>query len=183
MQCLTGPKPHLHLLAHKLSLSPPTNSKSLFTEIIVISSTCSKNVFIIAATARPEILDPALTRPGRLDRVFVCDRQKTREEERDILPSLASLFDFEEGVDVDAVVLAVIDLLHVTAADIHGLLIDASIVAQRKDSEKLLTAHLEIALSRLRVSLPNEQRIFLEIQLAKYRRGKDSSTTIKSGNN
>ena len=38
-----------------------------------------KNVFVIAATSRPDIIDPALLRPGRLDTHLLCDLPNVQE--------------------------------------------------------------------------------------------------------
>ena len=59
-------------------------------------------IFVFAATSRPDLLDAALLRPGRLDRMLLCDFPSTSERS-DILQVLSKKLPLAEDVDLDSV--------------------------------------------------------------------------------
>lgn len=50
-----------------------------------------EGVYVLAATSRPDLIDPALLRPGRLDKSLLCS-MPTVEERHDVSPCLTKLF-------------------------------------------------------------------------------------------
>lgn len=56
-------------------------------------------VFVIAATNRPDIIDPAMLRPGRLDRVLYVDLPNLQERE-EILRTVTRTTPLDEDVDL-----------------------------------------------------------------------------------
>jgi peroxin-6 len=66
-------------------------------------SSPSAHVVVIAATNRPDLLDPSLLRPGRLDRLLYLGPAKTREHCLKILLAQTRRFRFEEGCDAATV--------------------------------------------------------------------------------
>ncbi|KAK8618635.1 hypothetical protein V6N13_132621 [Hibiscus sabdariffa] len=82
-------------------------------------------VFVFAATSRPDLLDAALLRPGRLDRLLFCDFPSPLER-LDILTVLSRKLPLASDVDLDTVA-------HVTegfsGADLQALLSDAQLAA------------------------------------------------------
>ncbi|KAF8029058.1 hypothetical protein BT93_E1661 [Corymbia citriodora subsp. variegata] len=82
-------------------------------------------VFVFAATSRPDLLDAALLRPGRLDRLLFCDFP-SRQERLDILKVLSRKLPLASDVDLDAIA-------HMTegfsGADLQALLSDAQLQA------------------------------------------------------
>ncbi|MEE9202104.1 MAG: ATP-dependent zinc metalloprotease FtsH, partial [Dehalococcoidia bacterium] len=105
----------------------------------------STNVIVIAATNRPDILDPALLRPGRFDRQVVLDRP-------DIQGRKAILDVHAKGKPLDSAV----DLTKVaketpgfTGADLANLLNEAAILAARRTKTTVGTGELEDAVDRL----------------------------------
>ncbi|TXG48256.1 hypothetical protein EZV62_027550 [Acer yangbiense] len=82
-------------------------------------------VFVFAATSRPDLLDAALLRPGRLDRLLFCDFPSPHER-LDILKVLSKKLPLENDVELDAIA-------HITegfsGADLQALLSDAQLAA------------------------------------------------------
>ncbi|GMH02682.1 hypothetical protein Nepgr_004521 [Nepenthes gracilis] len=82
-------------------------------------------VFVFAATSRPDLLDAALLRPGRLDRLLFCDFPSLQDR-LDILTVLSRKLPLEGGVDLAA-------LAYMTdgfsGADLQALLSDAELAA------------------------------------------------------
>ncbi|KAA8544695.1 hypothetical protein F0562_019457 [Nyssa sinensis] len=82
-------------------------------------------VFVFAATSRPDLLDAALLRPGRLDRLLFCDFP-SQHERLDILTVLSRKLPLDSDVDLDAIA-------HMTegfsGADLQALLSDAQLAA------------------------------------------------------
>nr|GMD77864.1 peroxisome biogenesis protein 1 isoform X1 [Ipomoea batatas] len=82
-------------------------------------------VFVFAATSRPDLLDAALLRPGRLDRLLFCDFPSPRER-LDILRVLSRKLPLESDVNLEAIA-------HMTegfsGADLQALLSDAQLEA------------------------------------------------------
>ncbi|KAG5504140.1 hypothetical protein JIQ42_05972 [Leishmania sp. Namibia] len=89
--------------------------------------TASGDVFIIGATNRPDLLDAALLRPGRFDRLCYLSIPSTREEQLFALKALTRKFDMSADVDL----LAVLQPLgfEYTGADFFALCSDAMMFA------------------------------------------------------
>ncbi|CAH9133056.1 unnamed protein product [Cuscuta epithymum] len=82
-------------------------------------------VFVFAATSRPDLLDAALLRPGRLDRLLFCDFPSPRERS-DILRVLSRKLPLASDVNLDAVA----DMTDgFSGADLQALLSDAQLEA------------------------------------------------------
>ncbi|KAJ4980645.1 hypothetical protein NE237_031482 [Protea cynaroides] len=82
-------------------------------------------VFVFAATSRPDLLDAALLRPGRLDRLLFCDFPSLRERV-DILTVLSRKLPLVNDVDLDAVASLTEGF---SGADLQALLSDAQLAA------------------------------------------------------
>jgi SpoVK/Ycf46/Vps4 family AAA+-type ATPase len=93
-----------------------------------------ENVFVIATSSRPDMVDPALTRPGRLDLVIVCDLP-TLEEKEEILAALWEDY-MGECPDKSMIeeIAASLDSA-CTGADIKAGFVNAKIIASRTSSE------------------------------------------------
>ncbi|XP_050367235.1 peroxisome biogenesis protein 1 isoform X2 [Argentina anserina] len=82
-------------------------------------------VFVFAATSRPDLLDAALLRPGRLDRLLFCDFPSPRER-LDILTVLSKKLPLDGDVDLSAIA----DMTEgYSGADLQALLSDAQLAA------------------------------------------------------
>ena len=82
-------------------------------------------VVVIAATSRPDMLDPALLRPGRMDKLVLCDFPNERERE-EILRALARSLRLSADVDFASLAAATEGL---SGADLRALLSDAQLAA------------------------------------------------------
>jgi len=116
------------------------------------------NVIIVAATNRPDILDPALLRPGRFDRRVVLDRPDMRGREAILKvhsrgKPLAS--------DVDLSVLAKTTPGFV-GADLENLVNEAAIVAARKNKKSISMRDFEEAVERVVLGPERRSRIITE---------------------
>ena len=123
----------------------------------------SKGLLILAATNRPEVLDPALLRPGRFDRRIIVDRPdlKGRVE---ILKVHAKDVMLDETVDLEAIALATSG---VVGSDLANMINEAAILAvkngRRAVSQKDLQESVEVVLvgkeKKDRILSPQERRI------------------------
>ncbi|GAV58235.1 AAA domain-containing protein/PEX-1N domain-containing protein [Cephalotus follicularis] len=82
-------------------------------------------VFVFAATSRPDLLDAALLRPGRLDRLLFCDFP-SQHERLDILTVLSRKLPFASDVDLDVISYMTEGF---SGADLQALLSDAQLAA------------------------------------------------------
>jgi len=121
------------------------------------------NVIIMAATNRPDILDPALLRPGRFDRRVVMDRPDIRGR-RQILNIHANGKPLAPDVDLDTIARLTPGFV---GADLENLLNEAAILAARRNQHQIRMSELKEAIERVsmgperrsRVISPEERRI------------------------
>ncbi len=99
-------------------------------------------IVILAATNRPDVLDPALLRPGRFDRQIVVPAPD-RGGRRKILELYAKKRPFATGVDWDALSRRTAGM---TGAQLEQLTNEAALVAARSGSGEISAEHLESAL-------------------------------------
>ncbi|MEJ2268746.1 MAG: ATP-dependent zinc metalloprotease FtsH [Desulfobulbaceae bacterium] len=115
----------------------------------------NKGVIILAATNRPEILDPALLRPGRFDRQILVDRPDLKER-------VAILKVHCKGVTIaDSVDLAVIARRTpgFTGADLAHLVNEATLLAVRKGKDDVDNEEFEQAIDRIVAGLEKKNRV------------------------
>ncbi len=98
-------------------------------------------VILIAATNRPDVLDPALLRPGRFDRHVVVPRPDIRGREGILQVHIRKV---PLSTDVDVSVLAR-STPGFTGADLENLVNEAALLAARNDKEKVNMLDLELA--------------------------------------
>ena len=113
------------------------------------------NIIIIAATNRPDILDPALLRPGRFDRQVVMDRPDVKGRE--------AIFRIHArgkpiARDVRFEVLARLTPGYV-GADIENVINEAAILAARRNKRFITMAELQEAIERVRMGPERRSRL------------------------
>jgi cell division protease FtsH len=112
----------------------------------------NEGVILIAATNRPDVLDPALLRPGRFDRHVVVPRPDIRGREGILQVHIRKV---PLSADVDVGVLAR-STPGFTGADLENLVNEAALLAARNDQEKIGMRDLE--LSKDKVMMGAERR-------------------------
>jgi cell division protease FtsH len=108
-----------------------------------------ENVIVLAATNRPDVLDPAILRPGRFDRT-VTVHMPDFTERREIIEVHAKNKKFSENADLDVIAKKTIGY---SGADLENLLNEAAIMAAkdgRKEikQEDLMESYLKVKLGR-----------------------------------
>jgi cell division protease FtsH len=118
----------------------------------------SKGVIIMAATNRPDVLDPALLRPGRFDRQVIVDRPdlKGREAILNVHARGVALAD-----DVDLRVIAA-RTPGFTGADLANVINEAALLAARRERDDVGMAELEEAIDRVVAGLERKSRVMSE---------------------
>ena len=118
----------------------------------------NSSVILIAATNRPDILDPALLRPGRFDRRVTVDRPDVRGREQ-ILRVHAEGKPFEEGVDFARLAKVTPGF---TGADLANLANEAALLAARRNKETIGPAEVEEAMERVMAGPERKSRVITE---------------------
>ena len=112
-------------------------------------------VILIAATNRPDILDPALLRPGRFDRQIVVDRPDVNGR-RDILKVHLKNKKVDKDVDIDVIARRTPGFV---GADLENLINEAALLAARRNKEALGMSELEDAIDRVIAGPERKSRI------------------------
>ena len=105
----------------------------------------TSGVVVIASTNRPDILDPALTRPGRFDREIMVNLADMRGREQ-ILRVHARRLKLEDELDLTWIARGTPGF---SGADLANLLNEAAIAATRDDSEAVGRRHVEYARDKI----------------------------------
>jgi cell division protease FtsH len=120
------------------------------------------NVIVIAATNRPDVLDPALLRPGRFDRQVVLDRPDIRGRTA-ILQVHAKGKPLEVSVTLETLAKQTPGF---SGADLANLLNEAAILAARRNKRKVGMSELEEAIDRVVAGPARKSRIISEREKA-----------------
>lgn len=113
-----------------------------------------KGVIIIAATNRPEVLDPALLRPGRFDRVVVVDRPDLKGREA-ILRLHTRNIPLAENVDLKVIAARTPGMV---GADLANIVNEAALLAGRKGKKVVEMEDFEEAIDRVIAGLARKSR-------------------------
>ncbi|MFN6496310.1 MAG: ATP-dependent zinc metalloprotease FtsH [Nostoc sp. DedQUE01] len=117
-------------------------------------------VIIIAATNRPEILDPALRRPGRFDRQVVVDRPDKIGREA-ILKVHARNVKLADDVDLSTIAIRTPGF---AGADLANLVNEAALLAARRNSQAVTMADFNEGIERLIAGLEKRSRVLNETE-------------------
>jgi cell division protease FtsH len=118
----------------------------------------SQNIILIGATNRPDVLDPALLRPGRFDRQIVVDRPD-RNGRRQILAVHTKGKPLQPGLDLDSLAAATPGF---TGAELSNLVNEAALLAARRGLTAIGQAELDEGVMRVVAGPEKKARIISE---------------------
>lgn len=109
----------------------------------------SQNVIVMTATNRPDVLDPALMRPGRFDRRIIVDLPNTSDRQK-ILEIYAHNKDLADDVDLAALARTTPGF---SGADLRNLLNEAALLAARDEKQVIENHDIEQARDKILMGL------------------------------
>jgi cell division protease FtsH len=115
----------------------------------------NKGVIIMAATNRPEILDPALMRPGRFDRQVLVDRPDVKGREK-ILQLHAKKIKLSANVNLDLLAAKTPGFV---GADLANIVNEAALLAARQNKDAVEMADFDEAIERVVAGLQKKSRV------------------------
>ena len=115
----------------------------------------NEGIIIVAATNRPDILDPALLRPGRFDRQITVDRPDVTGREA-VLKVHARNKPLDESVNLKAIAQRTPGF---SGADLENLLNEAALVAARRNKKKIDMTDLDEASDRVIAGPAKKSRV------------------------
>ena len=126
----------------------------------------TSGLVLLAATNRPEVLDPALLRAGRFDRQILVDRPDKRGREQILAVHLKKA---KLGPDVSAPEIAALTP-GFTGADLANLVNEATLLATRRNAEAVTMADFNNAVERIVAGLEKRNRLLnpLERRVVAY---------------
>ncbi len=120
----------------------------------------NEGIIIIAATNRPDILDPALLRPGRFDRQIVVDVPDVVGR-REILKVHAQGKPLEEAVDMDVLARRTPGF---TGADLANMINEAALLAARRGKHKISMEEMEDSVERVIAGPEKKSRVISDYE-------------------
>ena len=118
----------------------------------------SKGLILIAATNRPDVLDPALLRPGRFDRQVVVDRPDVKGREA-ILKIHAKNVKLSSDVDLSAIARTTSGF---AGADLANVINEAALLAVRAGRKSVIMEDLDEAVEKAVAGLQKKSRVIKE---------------------
>jgi len=118
----------------------------------------TQNIIVIAATNRPDVLDPALLRPGRFDRRVMIDLPDLKDREEVLLvharkKPLASNVDLRKIAERTA---------GFSGADLANILNEAAILAAREDKKEIVNENLFEAIEKVMIGPERKSRVITD---------------------
>ena len=114
-----------------------------------------ESVIVMAATNRPDVLDPALIRPGRFDRRITLDRPD-KKARKQILEIHSRDVPLADDVDLDTVAAMSVGF---AGADLKNLVNEAALYAGRKEKDQVEAEDFDQALDKIRLGIEREDVI------------------------
>lgn len=118
----------------------------------------NENVIVMAATNRPDILDPALLRPGRFDRRVTVDLP-TQRDRVDILRIHAEGKPLSDAVDLEKIARGTPGF---SGADLENLLNEAALLAAREEADRIGPHHVDEAIDKIMMGLERKGLVLTE---------------------
>jgi len=118
------------------------------------------NVIVVAATNRPDVLDPALLRPGRFDRQVVLDRPDIKGR-REVLNVHIKGKPLDKAVDLEAIARRSPGF---SGADLANLVNEAAILAARRNKKSVGNDEFNEAIDRVIAGPERRSRIISEVE-------------------
>lgn len=118
----------------------------------------NSGVIIIAATNRPDVLDPALLRPGRFDRQVVVDRPDVKGR-TGILKVHTARIPLGDDIDLEVIAKGTPGL---SGADIANIVNEAALLAARRNSEKVTMYDFENAKDKILMGVERKSMVISE---------------------
>lgn len=115
----------------------------------------NEGIIIVAATNRPDILDPALLRPGRFDRQITVDRPDVKGREA-VLKVHARNKPLSKDVNLETIARYTTGF---TGADLENLLNEAALIAARRNRKDISMAEIEEGFDRVIVGTEKKSRV------------------------
>ena len=115
----------------------------------------NEGVIIIAATNRPDVLDPALLRPGRFDRQVIVPIPDIKGREK-ILEIYAKKTKLAKDVDLSVIARGTPGF---SGADLENLINEAALMAARANDEEVTLQHLELAKDKIMMGTERKSMI------------------------
>jgi cell division protease FtsH len=115
----------------------------------------NESVIVLAATNRPDVLDPALLRPGRFDRHVTVDRP-TRKGRLEILKVHTRNIPLDPDVDLDSVARGTVGM---SGADLANLVNEAALLATRENKDKVDMHDFDAAFDKVLIGAKREEVI------------------------
>ena len=119
----------------------------------------SSGIVLLAATNRPEILDPALLRAGRFDRQVLVDRPERRGRIAILNVHLKHLNKLASDVDAEQIAALTPGF---TGADLANLVNEAALLATRRDADAVTLSDFTLAVERIVAGLEKKSRVLNE---------------------
>ena len=117
--------------------------------------TPSETVIVLAATNRPDVLDPALLRPGRFDRHVTVDRP-TRKGRLEILKVHTRHVPLSDEVDLDSIARSTVGM---SGADLANLVNESALIATRENKDKVDMKDFDAARDKVIMGAKREEFI------------------------
>ena len=145
-------------------------------------------VYLLAATSRPDMIDPALLRPGRLDKLIYIGYPSSYDHRRDILQVCCG-----EGTGImlsdngtsEALDFIAAHSVNYTGADLQSIITSAQLLAARNamscgDSNVIIDGvHLKEAFASSRCSLSEKEQTRYEVIYQQFRHARSNEKDIK----
>jgi cell division protease FtsH len=118
------------------------------------------NVIVVAATNRPDVLDPALLRPGRFDRQVILDRPDMKGRTA-ILQVHTKGKPLDKSIDIEAIARLSPGF---SGADLANLVNEAAILAARRNKKTIMTSEFQEALERIVAGPERKSRVISDAE-------------------